>query len=77
MSVTQKCKNEDDCQHPSWCKGKSVCLRDDNARIAEPMTLEQQKSDRLIISKMHVGNRFRLMFGQPLLPETNEAKTIS
>jgi hypothetical protein len=41
-------------------------------QLALPMTIEQRAEDRKKLQAMHPGNRFRLMFGQPLLPENND-----
>ena len=32
-------------------------------------TLEERAANHRALSKLHVGNRFRLMFGMPLLPQ--------
>jgi hypothetical protein len=41
-----------------------------NEQIAKPMSDAERAENSRAIHKMHVANRFRLMFGQPLLPET-------
>lgn len=43
-----------------------------NRQIAKPMTDEQRRADRIELDKLHPGNRFRLMFGQPLLPQNDQ-----
>lgn len=44
------------------------CSRMENEELALPMTFEERKADRKKLDQLHPGNRFRLMFGQPLLP---------
>ena len=41
----------------------------DPHRLAIPPTDAERTANHRALSKMHVGNRFRLMFGMPLLPE--------
>lgn len=72
MSEPTACKNENDCAMPSWCRGRSICGRLEDERMAQPMTDEQRKADRIEVQKLHPGNRFRLMFGQPLLPQDDQ-----
>lgn len=38
-------------------------------QIAQPQSNQDRKSDYEVLSKLSVGNRFRLMFGMSLLPE--------
>jgi hypothetical protein len=38
-------------------------------QLAFPMTVIEQKADRKRFDQLHPGNRFPLMFGQPLLPQ--------
>ncbi len=39
-------------------------------QLALPLTDNERVASRRQLDKLHPGNRFRLMFGQPLLPET-------
>ena len=39
-------------------------------QLALPLTYSERLASRRQLDKLHPGNRFRLMFGQPLLPET-------
>jgi hypothetical protein len=43
--------------------------RMENEQLALPMTFEERRADRKRLDQLHPGNRFRLMFGQPLLPQ--------
>lgn len=81
MSEPTPCKTEDDCTMPAWCRGRSICGRLEDERMAQqfvdeqlamPMTIEARKKDREALNKLHPGNRFRLMFGQPLLPQDDQ-----
>jgi hypothetical protein len=38
-------------------------------QIALPLTESEQKDSRRQLQSLHPGNRMRLMFGQPLLPQ--------
>lgn len=40
-----------------------------NDQLALPLSEQERKASRKQLDKLHPGNRFRLMFGQPLLPE--------
>jgi hypothetical protein len=40
-----------------------------NDQLALPLSEQELKASRKQLDKLHPGNRFRLMFGQPLLPE--------
>jgi len=41
-------------------------------RLAHPPSDEERKASVDMLAKMHPGNRFRLLFEMPLLPETNK-----
>lgn len=41
--------------------------------IVLPLSDEERAANWKALQKMHVGNRFRLMFGMPLLPEPEPA----
>ncbi len=71
-ATVTKCKDEDDCTMRPWCSGKPVCGKVADQQLAIPMTEEQIREDRLKVQKLHPGNRFRLMFGQPLLPQDEQ-----
>jgi hypothetical protein len=43
-----------------------------NDQLALPLSEQERKASRNQLDKLHPGNRFRLMFGQPLLPEEPE-----
>jgi hypothetical protein len=40
-----------------------------NDQLALPLSEQERKASRKQLDTLHPGNRFRLMFGQPLLPE--------
>lgn len=40
-----------------------------NDQIAKPLTESERLASRKALNQLHPGNRFRLMFGQPLLPQ--------
>lgn len=40
-----------------------------NERLAQPPTEAERAASRKAIDALHPGNRFRLMFGQPLFPQ--------
>ncbi|OYW76465.1 MAG: hypothetical protein B7Z37_08505 [Verrucomicrobia bacterium 12-59-8] len=41
----------------------------ENAQLALPLTASEQKESKRQLDQLHPGNRFRLMFGQLLLPQ--------
>ncbi len=41
----------------------------ENEQLALPLTDNERKASRKQLEMLHPGNRFRLMFGQPLLPQ--------
>jgi hypothetical protein len=46
-----------------------------NAQLALPLTEGERTASRKQLDQLHPGNRFRLMFGQPLLPQEPESET--
>lgn len=44
-------------------------LAGENAQLALPLTEGERTASRRQLDQLHPGNRFRLMFGQPLLPQ--------
>jgi hypothetical protein len=44
-------------------------------QLAQPLTESERGQSWKQISSLHPGNRFRLMFGRPLLPESPESAT--
>jgi hypothetical protein len=47
-----------------------------NDQLALPLSEQERKASRKQLDKLHPGNRFRLMFGQPLLPEDPEGGAV-
>jgi len=45
----------------------------ENAQLALPLTDSERKASRRQLDQLHPGNRFRLMFGQPLLRQELQA----
>ena len=43
----------------------------------QPLTDEQRKENYRELAKLHLANRFRLMFGKAMLPEGNEQTSIN
>ena len=41
-----------------------------NDQLAKPLTDSERRASRQALNQLHPGNRFRLMFGQPLLPQS-------
>ena len=50
-------------------------LAEANAQLALPLTEGERVASRKQLDQLHPGNRFRLMFGQPLLPQEPESGT--
>ena len=46
-------------------------------QLALPLTDSERAASQRQLDKLHPGNRFRLMFGQPLLPELRDPPKIS
>lgn len=40
-----------------------------NDQLAKPLTESEHRASRQALNQLHPGNRFRLMFGQSLLPQ--------
>jgi hypothetical protein len=45
----------------------------ENAQLALPLTDSECRASRRQLDQLHPGNRFRLMFGQPLLRQELQA----
>ena len=41
-----------------------------NDQLAKPLTESEHRASRQALNQLHPGNRFRLMAGLPMLPET-------
>ena len=41
----------------------------ENEQLALPLTISELKASGKQLDRLHPGNRLRLMFGQPLLPQ--------
>lgn len=44
--------------------------------MALPLSESEQRASRIALNKLHPGNRFRLMFGQPLLPQPGYGEDV-
>ncbi len=48
-------------------------LEETHSQLALPLTDSERRTSRRQLDKLHPGNRFRLMFGQPLLRQELQA----
>jgi hypothetical protein len=61
-----KTKEQPDLNANSSAKPRSA---EEFEQMALPLSDSERKASRRQLDQLHPGNRFRLMFGQPLLPQ--------